>query len=595
VRTRFLAALAFVACTGQQASTDPVARTTAAPKPSTLSSASAVASVAPAPSASVATAKAPPVNPAGKRTVASQRGLVVGVERQAVKAGVRILEAGGNAIDAAVAIAFALAVTHPSAGNIGGGGFLLVRPKSGPTAALDFRETAPAALTRARFDQMIAAGGEGAASVGVPGTVRGLWVAHEKLGKLEWKMLVQPAIELAKQGHVISSREAKTFVWNEKGLAKDKAAVAEFFDQKKPRPEGQRLVRGSLGRTLERIAKDGDKGFYEGETARLIAKRLGQGGLVTEQDLLRYEAKWREPIVFSYRGYTLETMPPPSAGGVVVLEILGMLAELEAWKETPGSANELHLFLEASRRAQADRRFSIVDPDSLDAMEWAKRLTRFRDTRGLLGRLPIDREHATPSDKVHPLYIDALREAEHTTHFSVVDADGMVVSCTTTLSAGFGSKLVVPGTGVVLNNAVASFGTAGENQPSAGRRTISSMAPTLAYDGDGTTLVLGSPGGDTIPSTIVQVFRHLVDHGMSLDGAVDAPRIHHGFVPDEFRYENARPIPKPVRDALVELGHVVSKKTLPMGDANDIVVKAGIAYGYADPREGGVALAPSRK
>lgn len=593
MRARFLAALAFVACTGQQASTDPVARTSAAPQPSARSAAPPI--VAPPPSASVSSEKPPPVDPAGKRTVASQRGLVVAVERQAVKAGVRILEAGGNAIDAAVAVAFALAVTHPSAGNIGGGGFLLVRPKSGPTTALDFRETAPASLTRAKFDQMIAAGGEGALSVGVPGSVRGLWVAHEKLGKLDWKTLLQPAIELAKQGHVIGSREAKTFVWNEKNLSKDKGAVAEFFDQKKPRPEGQKLVRAELGRALERIAKDGDKGFYEGDTARLITKRMAQGGLVTEQDLLHYEAKWREPLVFSYRGFTLETMPPPSAGGVVVLEILGMLAELEAWKEPAGSANELHLFLEASRRAQTDRRFSIVDPDSIDATEWAKRLTRFRDTRGLLARLPIDREHATPSEKVHPLYVDALREAEHTTHFSVIDADGMVVSCTTTLSAGFGSKVVVPGTGIVLNNAVASFGTAGENQPSGGRRTISSMAPTLAYDGSGTVLVLGSPGGDTIPSTIVQVFRHLVDHGMSLDGAVDAPRVHHGFVPDEFRYENTRPIPKAVREALGKKGHVVSKKTLPMGDANDIVVKDGIAYGYADPREGGIALAPTWK
>lgn len=279
----------------------------------------------------------------------------------------------------------------------------------------------------------------------------------------------------------------------------------------------------------------------------------------------------------------------------MVLEILGILEQLEVWKEPAGSANELHLFLEASRRAQTDRRFSIVDPDSIDAAEWAKRLTRFRDTHALLERLPIDREHATLSEKVHPLYAEALREAEHTTHFSIIDADGMVVSFTTTLSAGFGSKIVVPGAGIVLNNAVASFGTAGENLPEGRRRTISSMAPTLAYDRSGTLLVLGSPGGDTIPSTIVQVFRHLVDHGMSLDGAVDAPRVHHGFVPDEMRYEGARPIPKSVRNALEKRGHVISKKTIPMGDANDIVIKAGIAYGYADPREGGVALAPTWK
>jgi gamma-glutamyltranspeptidase/glutathione hydrolase len=532
------------------------------------------------------------VNPAGKRTLASTRGLVVGVEREAVKAGVKILEAGGNAVDATVAVAFALAVTHPSAGNIGGGGFLLLRQKSGPTSAVDFRETAPAALNRAKFDQMIAANGEGAASVGVPGTVRGLWLVHQKFGKLEWKTLVTPAIDLARKGHVIGSREAQTFVWNEKALSKDKGALAEFFDQKKPRPAGQRLFRPDLARTLERIRDQGDKGFYEGETARLIVKRLGQGGLMTETDLLHYEAKIREPLRFSYRGYTLETMPPPSAGGVVVLEILGMLEQLGAWKQPAGSASELHLFLEASRRAQTDRRFSIVDPDSLEPSENEKRVARSRDVSALLAKFPIHPEQATPSEKVHPLYAHALSEAEHTTHFSVVDAEGNVVSCTTTLSAGFGSKVVVPGTGIVLNNAVASFSTAGENLPQGSRRTISSMAPTLAYDGAGTVLVLGSPGGDTIPSTVVQVFRHLVDHGMPLDAAVDAPRVHHGFVPDEMRYERARPVPKPVRDALSKMGHTISKKTIPMGDANDIVIVDGTAYGYADPREGGIALAP---
>jgi gamma-glutamyltranspeptidase/glutathione hydrolase len=276
---------------------------------------------------------------------------------------------------------------------------------------------------------------------------------------------------------------------------------------------------------------------------------------------------------------------------VALLEILGILERQAAYKHGAGSVEDAHLFLEASRRAQVDKRFGVVDPDAIAPGELARKLARFRDIPALLARLPIDPGRPTPSEKVHPLYGAAMRELEHTTHFSVLDAEGLAVSCTTTLSAGFGSKIVVPGTGIVLNNAVASFASAGENLPGGGRRTISSMAPTLVTRDGELLLVLGSPGGDTIPSTVAQVFRNLVDHGMTLDRAVEAGRLHHNFVPDEVRYERARPPSKATLEGLRKMGHALSKKTLPMGDANNVLVADGFAYGFADPREGGQAVA----
>lgn len=539
----------------------------------------------------------PPVlQPGGRKSVKSASGVVASVDPEASRVGARILEAGGNAVDAAVAVAFVLAVTHPSAGNIGGGGFMLVRPKGGPTRAIDFRETAPARLPRDAFDAMIAQDGIGPMSVGVPGSVRGLHLAHEKFGKLPWAKVVEPAKLLAERGHRIRAREAQTIAWSWAELKKDPGARAEFGDAGKPRKEKELLVRKDLAKTLGRIAERGPAGFYEGETARAIVDTLArQGGTLSAEDLAGYAAKLRAPLELGYRGLTVETMPPPSAGGVALLEILGILERQSAYKLAAGSVEDAHLFLEASRRAQADKRFSVVDPDAIAPGELARKLARFRDIPALLARLPIDPTRPTPSEKVHPLYGAAMRELEHTTHLSVVDAGGMAVSCTTTLSAGFGAKIVVPGTGIVLNNAVASFASVGENQPAGGRRTISSMAPTLVSRNDELLLVLGSPGGDTIPSTVAQVFRNVVDHGMTIDRAVEAARIHHNFVPDEVRYERARPPPRATLDGLRKLGHALSKKTIPMGDANNILVAGGVAYGFADPREGGQAVAARAK
>lgn len=521
-----------------------------------------------------------------------EHGLVVSVDADATRAGVRVLEAGGNAMDAAIATAYALAVTQPSAGNIGGGGFLLVYRPGGEVSTIDFRETAPSSLTRERFTEMIAKGGVGPLSVGVPGTVAGLELARQRHGTLPRERLLEPAISLARRGHRISHREALTLTWNWRGIRNDPALKATFSDGKKPLASNTLLKRPDLADTLERISKAGNDGFYAGHVAERIEKALG--GALTRRDLAAYRAVERKPLEVEYRGHRVYIMPPPSAGGVALALILRQMAAMQAWQHPRTSVPYLHLFLEASRRAQARRRFDVVSPDVLPNEALGPRLLTWTNARELLSRAPIDPSKATPSEAVHPLFPSVVTEAEHTTHLSVVDASGMAVSLTTTLSAGFGAKLAVPGTGIVLNNSAASFASAGENLPEPGRRTTSSMAPTLVLADQKLVAVLGSPGGDTIPSAIAQVFLNLTDGQLALEDAVDAPRLHHGFVPDEYRYERSRPPDPATREALTRLGHRASKKTLSIGDANNIVVVDGIGYGYADPREGGRASAAKK-
>jgi gamma-glutamyltranspeptidase/glutathione hydrolase len=586
------------------APTPPLANLAAsAPPAQPIADAAALAALSAAP-ASDASAPAAPAAPlavsapltasalnqlsGGPGSVRAEHGAVSSVEARATRAGVTLLEHGGNAVDAAVAVAYALAVTHPNAGNLGGGGFMLIRPKGGPTFALDFRETAPLLLTRAAFDAMEKSGGEGPVAVGVPGSVAGLELAHDRFGRLPRAEVLRPAIELAKS-HPLGAHQAALLAANFRALKRDLAARAIFGKGKQPLAAGDRLEQKDLAATLQRISDFGRDGFYAGVTARALSSLAG--GLIRPADLSSYEAKWREPLRVAYRGLEVEVMPPPSAGGVAVAEILLMLQALHAETLAHDSAAELHLFLEASRRAQAERRFGVIDPDALTPAQAAQKRARWLDPDTWLKDSPIDPEHATPSANVHPLYESALRELEHTTHFSVVDQDGMVVSCTTTLSASFGAKIVAPGTGVVLNNSVASFASAGDNQPLGGRRTISSMAPTLVLAGQEPLLVLGSPGGDTIPSTVVQVLRHVLDHGETLAAAVDAPRVHHGFVPDEVRYEPRNAPPLAVRNELVKRGHRLKKGRAAIGDANEILIRGGVAWAYADPREGGSALA----
>ncbi len=556
--------------------------------PTAASSATAAASAADV---------APVSAPAGRRhfagggpgSVSGRSGIVTSSEAQATHVGVTILERGGNAVDAAVATAFALAVTHPSAGNIGGGGFMLVRA-AGPSAvttALDFRETAPAALTRAGFDRMQLGGAKGGAAAGIPGSVAGLLLAHERFGKLPRTDVLAPAVALAQQGFVLGRRQAELLAASFQALKKDATLAKRFGAGQGPKPQGARVVQPELGAALARIQRDGAAGFYTGATADALTH--APGSLIKRADLEAYRAIERAPLRSRYRGLGIETMPPPSAGGVAVTEMLGLLELLRA-HEAQG-AEELHLFLEAARRAQAERRFGVSDPDALAPAALQAELDRFLNPQALLDRAPIERERATPSAKLAPLYPGAVEESEQTTHLSVVDRHGMVVSLTTTLSASFGAKITAPGTGIVLNNSVASFSRTGPNQPAPGRRTISSMAPTLVLDGDQVVLVLGTPGGDTIPSTIVQVLRQVVDHGAPLDRAVAAPRVHQSFLPDRARFETKRPLEPGLVTALKALGHDISGSHIAIGDSNDLLLDDGQAFGVADPRGGGLAEA----
>lgn len=525
----------------------------------------------------------------GRKVVSGDHGVVTSVEPQATRAGITVLERGGNAVDAAVAVAFALAVTHPSAGNLGGGGFMLVA-RGTSVAALDFRESAPAELPRARFDRMIAAGGGGPDSVGVPGTPAGLCLAHERFGRLPLAEVLAPAIQLARRGYVVGQRQALTLEWSWPILRKNAAFRARFAQPGSglPAAAGTRLTQPELAKTLQRIAEKGRAGFYEGPVARSLLDSLGPARLMTQTDLERYRAKLRAPLRFWYRGLEVLTMPPPSAGGVALAQTLLMLEAERAHTAPASSAMALHLLIEAAKRAHAERRFSVVDPDVLEPEVQAARFRRWSSAEALLSEHPIVRTRAARSEEIHALFAVPL-EDENTTHFSVVDATGMAVSCTVTLSASFGAKLIADQAGVILNNAVASFSIAGDNLPIGGRRTVSSMAPTLVFANDELVLVLGSPGGDTIPNTVTQVLRNVVDYGMTLDAAVDAPRIHHGFIPDQIRFE--RPLPASVRRELERLGHRFAPQQSRIGDANSILIDGTTAYAYADRREGGLALA----
>jgi gamma-glutamyltranspeptidase/glutathione hydrolase len=484
-----------------------------------------------------------------------------------------------------VAVAFALAVTHPSAGNIGGGGFMIVRLKSGETHAIDFREAAPAAATTEGIVAMVKKGAYGYAATAVPGTVAGLGLAHERFGARPWAELLEPAVKLARKGHRLGPRQALVLGWAWPRLQADRAAREIWGRKGKPLAQGTTVRQLDLARTLEAIAKEGPRAFYAGPIARkIVAAMRAGGGLVTEADLAAYQAKLRAPLRFSYRGFTVDTMPPPSMGGVAFAQIMLSLERVRAHEAPRGSGLSHHLFAEAARRAYADRRRASADPD-FSPPEAASLLAKLLDGADLEGRRPaIDRERATASTEIAAAQEAQPAESQQTTHFSVVDVEGNAVSCTYTLSAGFGAKVVVPGAGVVLSNALAAFTPAGPNEVAPGKRMQSSMTPAIAAQGGRLALVLGSPGGDTIPNTVAQVLRNLVDHGMTIDEAVESPRLHHQWLPDRVRVEQGNPPPRAALEELRRRGHTLDLDASPIGDANNILIDAaGVAWGLLAP------------
>jgi len=593
---------------GRAAASAPGAASSGAPsaKAAGTGGAQAVAAAAGSSVPAVASSAVGPPPPVlaggGARAVRSAHGVVSSEDADATRAGVAVLGAGGNAIDAAVAVGYALSVTNLTAGGLGGGGFMLVRLADGQSFAIDYREVAPARATVALNDKQLHAGAHGYLSAPVPGVVAGLNLARERFGSKPLGELMAPAISLADAGFNLSLRQATVLAWFWKRVRRDpiiRALLGRGRGRAAPAGRGARIKRPALAATLRAVAEHGNDGFYRGEVAaHLVSAAKRHGGVLAESDLVGYRARTRQPLRFSYRGLEVLTMPPPSMGGIALASILLGLEQLRAYQAPRDSALSLHLFIEAARRAYADRRAVGADPDFIDAAVAEPLRRQLLDRRYYAERRPpISREHATPSEDITPIQdLPAVRaESPDTTHFSVVDGQGNAVACTTTLSAAYGAWVMVPDTGVMLSNAMGAFSPDGANTLAPGKRMASSMTPTLLVRRGKTVAVVGSPGGDTIPATVAQVIRNLVDYQLPLDQAVEAGRIHHQYKPDRVRLEKRRPPSPAVRAALERMGHTLELNPIPMGDVNAIVIDPaqGVAWGYADSRKGGLALAPA--
>jgi len=559
-----------------------------------LLSAAASAQVAPV-------ARAPVIPPA--TPILAHNGMVVAQESRAARIGVEILDRGGNAVDAAVAVGFALAVTYPRAGNIGGGGFMVIHlAKENRDTAIDYRETAPAAASK---DMFLDAKGEpdpaksrdSGLAVGVPGTVAGLALARQKYGsgKLSLADLIAPAIRLAQQGFPVEDDTADSLPKARERLARWPSSAGIFLkDGGQPPQTGDRLLQFDLADTLRTIAQDGPRAFYQGRTAARIADAVrAAGGIMTADDLKNYRAIERAVVRGNYRGYDVVSMPPPSAGGVHLIEMLNILQGYEFGKLGRGEQS-LHYLIEAMKRAYADRAVFMGDPDAVKMPVAGLISKKYAATlRASIG------ERATPSADIRPGQ-PADYEGKNTTHFSVIDRDGNAVSNTYTLNFSYGLGLVADGTGVLLNNELDDFtskpGSANAyglvgfnaNLPGPGKRPLSSMTPTIVLKDGKPFLVTGSPGGSRIISAVLQVIMNVIDFHMPIDQAVTAPRLHHQWQPDQVYAEPG--FAPDLLDALKARGHSIVA-TRPFTSANSIAVTPNGYVGAADTRTRGALAA----
>lgn len=536
--------------------------------------------------------------------VVSDSAMVVCAHPLATKIGVNILKRGGNAIDAAVATQFALAVVYPSAGNIGGGGFLVARFNDGKYACLDYREKAPSKA----FDKMYLTeegsvkkglSEKGVLSSGVPGSVAGMYESHRLYGKLPWNQLVQPAIDLALDGFPLTERQAKSLNWIADSLIRYNSVRPDFLLKKKWQ-RGDTIRWLDLGHTLERIRDNGPKGFYEGKTADdIVAEMKRSNGIITHEDLKNYKAVWRSPVVGTYRDYKIISVPPPSSGGIALLQLLNgaELYPVNEWGHN--TAKGIHLLTELERRVYADRSKHLGDPDFfpvpqeqlVDKDYMAERMNSF------------DEEKATRSHKILAGNVGDLMESKETTHLSVVDQHGNAVSVTTTLNDSYGSCVVVAGSGFLLNDEMDDFsikpgvpnmyGVIGgkANQIEPNKRMLSSMTPTIVEKGNKLFMVVGTPGGSTIITSVFQTILNVVDHGMTMQEAVSARRVHSQWLPD-YIFPEAGAISKQDSLELIEMGHKFHND---WGDGIGrtdaiLVLPNGQLEGGADPRGEDTAL-----
>jgi gamma-glutamyltranspeptidase/glutathione hydrolase len=525
---------------------------------------------------------------------------VVSAEPHATAVGLEVLRKGGNAVDAAVAVALALAVTHPQAGNLGGGGFLLVRMADGSSAAIDFREMAPKAATADMYLRPDGSVDEdkvqyGATAAGVPGSPAGLLLALQKFGTKSLATVAAPAIRLAREGFVVDHFLAADLLEEQKGLARFPSTQKVFFRDGRPLQQGELLVQEDLGSTLERFAQGGLQGFYGGRTAELLVAQMQRdGGFVTQSDLAAYAPRERQPLRGTYRGYEVLGMPPPSSGGVALQQMLNLLEGFDLKALGHGGSEYLHLLTEVMARAYADRSRWLGDPDfhvvpveGLVGREYAAKL-----------REGIRRDKKSD---VRPGVPPGAKDSDDTTHFSVVDGHGNAVSCTTTINSSFGAMVVVDGAGFLLNNEMDDFsskpgvpnqfGLVGgkANAIAPGKRMLSSMTPTIVSKDGELKFVLGAPGGGRIITAVLQVLLNCVDHGLGLELAVRAPRIHYQWRPETIRWESLSLSPD-VRTALAAKGHTFDEKPHGVGLVFAIeILSDGRRLGVCDPRSGGSA------
>ena len=541
--------------------------------------------------------------------VRSKHGMVVSASTIASKIGVEIMKKGGNAIDAAVAVGFALAVTYPYAGNIGGGGFMVIHLKDGKNLTIDYREKAPLAATRNMYldkdgNYVAALSQEGTISAGVPGSVAGLLYALNKYGTLKISDVIQPAIDLADNGWMLNYKDIKSFDNYLPEFEKYPSSYKVFTNNGVAYKEGELFTQPDLARTLEQIKENGRDGFYKGSVAELLIKQIqSMGGIITQSDLDEYQPVERKPVTGNYRGYEIVSMPPSSSGGIALVQLLNILGNYTFKLDDWASSEYINKIVEAMKYVYADRTYHLGDEDfypvpksGLLSKEYAKEIFE---------KIEANKSRAVPSTEISSGEPSKYNESMETTHYSIYDSEGNAVSTTTTLNSAFGSKIVVDGAGFLLNNEMDDFsakpgvpnqfGLLGSeaNSIQPGKRMLSSMTPTIVLKDDKPYMVIGSPGGSTIITVVLQVIINCIDFKMNIQEAIDMPRIHHQWLPDSLYFEKYA-LTNDVKINLKKMGYNMrangeSYKILGMAEGILIDAKNNIIFGAADPRASGSA------